>query len=134
MAELAISTLKPTAASPSKLKRVQVGEAVNEGSFGVKIGAKYYHAKNDTAANAAVSVIFANSAALDGYAFVYESGHTFDIGATTSSGEVYCVASTAGESEPHSEVATTEFVSPVFTGTGTSVITFQPRPSGYAKP
>ena len=134
MAELAITTVTPVQGSPDQLKKVQVGEAVAEGDIGYKSGAKYYLAKNDTEANAAASVLFATAAGIDEYTFIYESGATLDIGVSTASGEIYCVASTAGQAEPHSDVGSSEFVTALFTGTGSSVITFQPRPSGYAKP
>lgn len=134
MAELAISSVKPTANSSSRLKKVQVGEAVAEGDFGYKNGSKYYLCDNSTAAAAACTVMFAKAAALDGYTYIIESGDYVDIGVSTTAGELYCIASTAGQSEPHTDVASSEFVTQVFGGTGTAVVQFKPIPTGYAKP
>ena len=134
MAELAITTVKPTVNSPTKLTRVQVGEAVNEGDFGYKNGTKYYKCVNSSSAAANCTVIFGNTAALDGYAYIFTSGDEVDIGVSTTAGEDYCVSGTAGNAEDHASVGSGEYVTPLFVGSGSSVITFQPRPSGYAKP
>lgn len=133
MAELAITTVNPTSSTGTKPVKVQVGEAVAEGDFGYKNGTKYYKCDNSTSDSAACTHIFLKAAGADEYTWVLPA-ESLDIGVTTVDGEIYCIASTAGQCEPHNDVASGEYVTTLFVGTGTSEVSFNPSPSGYAKP
>jgi hypothetical protein len=56
-----------------------------------------------------------------------------NLGATLAVGEVYVVSAALGAIAPIGDLVSTNFVTPIGTAITTSVLAFNPQPSGVAK-
>ena len=109
------------------------GETLTQGQPAVLSSGKWVRARATTAALANCSGIVLTPAALDEPVVIAKPGTRINLGATLVVGEVYVVSATLGAIAPIGDLVSTNFVTPIGTARTSSVLAFNPHPSGIAK-
>lgn len=136
MADLSITAANVDAAAGAVEEQGTAGATVTAGQVvyqDVSDSNKWKLADADALASAAAKGIALHGASDDQPLRIIVSGD-LNPGATVVIGEVYCVSDTAGGIKPVSDLASTEYVTPLGIGTTAANIAVQIQVSGVAKP
>jgi hypothetical protein len=109
------------------------GEALTQGQPAVLSSGKWVRARATTSPLADCGGIVLTPAVLDDPVVIALPGMQINLGATLAVGEVYVVSAALGAIAPIGDLVSTNFVTPIGTAITTSVLAFNPQPSGVAK-
>jgi hypothetical protein len=109
------------------------GETLTQGQPATLSSGKWVRSRATTAALADCSGIVLTPAVLDEPVVIARPGVRINLGATLVVGEVYVVSATLGAIAPIGDLVSTNFVTPLGTAISTSVLSFNPQPSGIAR-
>lgn len=104
---------------------VQAGAAIERGEalYFDTTDNKYKLADCDAEATAVAAGVALSDGVDGGDMLIAPDGATINIGATTVAGTVYCVGATPGEIVPLADVTNEDYVTILFIGSGTAVVT-----------
>jgi hypothetical protein len=133
-----MADLSQTAANVKMVvgSNVQVGiagEALTQGQPAYQSGEKWFRGRATTATLANCTRIVLTPAALDESVVLAKPGTEINLGATLAVGTVYAVSATLGAIAPIDDLVSTNFVTPLGVAKTSSLLIFNPQPSGIAK-
>jgi hypothetical protein len=135
MADLTVTPVNVKITSNTATKRVQFGEAVDQGEYVYlkTSDQKYWLAVNSAEATADGAGVALTPNIADGYGLIATAGDV-DMGATVTVAEVYTVSSTAGKVHPKSDLATGEWFHEVGIGKTAALLTLTRKSPGIQEP
>lgn len=120
-------------AANADVRRIQVGEAVEQGRPGRISSKKYYLCNSGTAVEAAASCLFLLPQDTDGYTYALFKG-TYIVGATITLTTPYVVGPSDGDIIDYAGLASGQYVTYLGFAISTTTMYFRPYATGAAKP